>query len=357
MDKTTREIYDKWLNIKPQSNQLKERIARRFMLEFNYNSNHIEGNALTYGQTELLLLFGKISGDVKMKDLEEMKAHNVGLQMVKEEALRKDKPLTEMFIRQLHQVLFRDDYKVHRRQPNGTTHSYTVHVGCYKTRQNSVITQTGEHFEYASPEETPALMNELVLWYNTAANNQTLNAIELAALFHYRYIRIHPFEDGNGRIARLLVNFILYRFGYPMIVVPSKTKNEYLSVLNRCDTNVGSVPIDGANADVCQIAPFVKYIEKLIVTEMQYDISIITGEDHLQWWYNGEVVRFQNNNVNILLKTITENPHISIRDLSNELNINKSAIQRHIKILQDKGYLVRIGSVTRGEWHVVLSQL
>lgn len=81
----------------------------------------------------------------------------------------------------------------------------------YKTRPNSVITRYGDRFEYASPQETPALMADLVGWYNEEEQKGNLSPIELAALFHYRYIRIHPFEDGNGRIARLMVNYILSR--------------------------------------------------------------------------------------------------------------------------------------------------
>ena len=91
-----------------------------------------------------------------------MKAHNVGLNMMQVEAAEKIHTLTENFIRQLHHTLLREDYTVYRRLPDGTTTSYVIHAGCYKTRPNSVITVTGESFEYASPEETPALMNDLV---------------------------------------------------------------------------------------------------------------------------------------------------------------------------------------------------
>ncbi len=68
------------------------RLSIRFSLDFNYNSNHIEGNTLTYGQTELLLLFGQVVQGAKMKDLEEMKASDVGLKMMQEEAKVKDYP-------------------------------------------------------------------------------------------------------------------------------------------------------------------------------------------------------------------------------------------------------------------------
>ena len=162
------QLYNEWQSLQPLKPEDRSRLDRKFMLEFNYNSNHIEGNTLTYGQTELLLLFGKVVDEANMKDLEEMKAHNVCLKMMQTEAAEKDKPLTETFIRQLHQTMLREDYVCYRRLPDGTNTSYTVHAGVYKTRPNSVITVTGERFEYASPEETPALMADLVNWYNEA---------------------------------------------------------------------------------------------------------------------------------------------------------------------------------------------
>mgnify|MGYP003176624474 CR=1 FL=1 len=75
------ELYSEWQALQPLKPEDKNRLDRKFMLEFNYNSNHIEGNTLTYGQTEILLLFGKVVDEANMKDLEEMKAHNVCLKM------------------------------------------------------------------------------------------------------------------------------------------------------------------------------------------------------------------------------------------------------------------------------------
>ena len=177
-----------------------------------------------------------------------MTASNVGLKMMKEKALLKETPLTQHFIRTLHKTLLREDYTVYRTLPGGVQTSYVIHAGQYKTRPNSVITRYGDRFEYATPEETPALMSDLVDWYNDAERSGKFTPIELAAIFHYRYIRIHPFEDGNGRIARLMVNYILTRHDYPMIVVRSRKKKEYLEALHRTDLTVGAAPALGAHA-------------------------------------------------------------------------------------------------------------
>lgn len=271
------ELYKEWQSVQPLKDEDARRLNQKFMLEFNYNSNHIEGNTLTYGQTELLLLFGKVVNAANMKDLEDMKASNVGLNMMQEQAAS-EYPLTETFIRQLHQTILREDYTVYRQLPGGQQTSYVVHAGVYKTRPNSVITRSGERFEYASPEETPALMTDLVSWYQEEEQKGELTLAELCALFHYRYIRIHPFEDGNGRIARLLVNFILTRHHYPMIVVKSADKENYLNALSTCDGFVGTSPSEGAHADISKITPFVAYIEKCMERALTTCIKAAKGQ-------------------------------------------------------------------------------
>lgn len=271
-------LFNEWQNLQPIDEQAQRRLDDKFMLEFNYNSNHIEGNTLTYGQTELLFKFGDVAAPAKMRDLEEMKAHNVALKYMEAEAREKNKPLTERFIRDLHQTLLREDYQVPNRQPGQEGTTYTIHAGIYKTRPNSVRTVTGELFEYASPEETPVLMGELVAWYNQQETAATLSPIQLAALFHYRYIRIHPFEDGNGRIARLLVNYILGKHGYPMLVVKSSDKNQYLSALHQCDVAVGSLPSDGATASISQITPLTDYLSRCLEHSLTLCIKAARGE-------------------------------------------------------------------------------
>lgn len=346
-------LYNDWQSFQPLKDEDQARLNQKFMLEFNYNSNHIEGNTLTYGQTEMLLMFGKVVDEANMKDLEEMKAHNVGLKMMQMEALEKEHPLTETFIRQLHCTLLREDYIVYRQLPDGNVTSFTVHAGQYKTRPNSVITVTGERFEYASPEETPALMSDLIQWYNEAETREELSPIELASVFHYRYIRIHPFEDGNGRIARLMVNYILLRHGYPMIVVRSKAKDSYLRALNKCDKGIGSIPFDGAHADPSQIKPFTEYIERLMADEITNNIKFISEKVESVWWYNGDFITFRSDNTIKLLNLMTVSPNITVREIAESLNINKSAVQKQIKALQDKEYIIRVGG-KKGYWHVAI---
>ena len=138
---TLEKALDAWRSLQPLSEEDKARLARRFSIDFNYNSNHIEGNTLTYGQTEILLLFGKVIGEANVRSVQEMVASEVSLKMMVAESRIKETPLTQNFIRGLHRPLLREDYSVHKELPGGIQVGYVVHAGQYKTRPNSVITR------------------------------------------------------------------------------------------------------------------------------------------------------------------------------------------------------------------------
>lgn len=339
--KRVEDVMNKWNALQPLSDRDRELLSRRFTIDFNYNSNHIEGNTLTYGQTEILLLFGKIVGEADVRDVHEMTASNVGLKMMKEEALLKETPLTQHFIRTLHRTLLREDYTVYRTLPGGVQTSYVIHAGQYKTRPNSVITRYGDRFEYATPEETPALMSDLVDWYNEAERSGEFTPIELAAIFHYRYIRIHPFEDGNGRIARLMVNYILTRHDYPMIVVRSRKKKEYLDALHRTDLTVGAAPSLGAHASKREIQQFLNYFTKLFIDEVTYNIQFLTEMGDNVWWFDGERVKFRSASTSVILNRMYEQPNSTIPQLAEVAGISLTAVNKQLRLLTEKGYIAR----------------
>ena len=351
-EKKLQAALDEWQRLLPLSEENRSRLRRRFTVDFNYNSNHLEGNTLTYGQTEILLLFGKVIGEADLKDVQDMTASNVALKMMEEESGVKDIPLTQNFIRTLHRTLLREDYTVYRSLPGGVQTSYVVHAGQYKTRPNSVITRYGDLFEYASPEETPALMAGLVDWYNQAEQEGALTPAELAIMFHYRYIRIHPFEDGNGRIARMMVNYILARHGYPMVVVRSRSKKEYLEALHRADLVVGSAPADGANASLKDIRPFHKYMNSLITEEIKNDVLFVTDRDSKVWWYDGQRIVFRTETYNKILRALQEENRATLAYLQNEVGVNRSALQKMLANLQEKGYVERD---EKGGWRVFIT--
>ena len=347
------DVMNEWNTLQPLSDRDREMLSRRFTIDFNYNSNRIEGNTLTYGQTELLLLFGKIVGEADVRDVHEMTASNVGLKIMKEEALLKETPLTQHFIRTLHKTLLREDYTVYRTLPGGVQTSYVIHAGQYKTRPNSVITRYGDRFEYASPEETPALMSDLVDWYNDAERSGKFTPIELAAIFHYRYIRIHPFEDGNGRIARLMVNYILTRHDYPMIVVRSRKKKQYIEALHRTDLTVGAAPSLGAHASKRDIQQFLTYFTNLFIEEVSYNIQFLTERGDNIWWFDGERVKFRSATTSVILNRMYEQPYSTIPQLADAADISLTAVNKQLRLLTEKGYIAR--TEKDNSWRLIIT--
>ena len=241
-----------------------------------------------------------------------------------------------------------------RNLPNGVQTSYVIHAGQYKTRPNSVITRYGDRFDYATPEETPGLMTDLVDWYNKAEQEGILSPVELAALFHYRYIRIHPFEDGNGRIARLMVNFILSRHDYPMIVIRSRKKDEYLEALHQTDIEVGPVTSDGAHAEIKDIRPFLKYFNELVSTEIYNDVLFVSEKNENVWWYDGERIVFRSPNYTKILNAMRTYPTLTLMDIKEVTGISIAAIQKLLNKLIDKNYVER--GAKEGSWRVFVTQ-
>lgn len=273
-----KQLYKEWKSLQPLRPEDQKRLDDKFRLEFNYNSNHLEGNTLTYGQTKLLLMFDQTEGSHELREYEEMRAHDVALHLIIEEA-KDNRPLTENLIRTLNKIILVRPFWKDAETSEGEKTRIEVKIGEYKSRPNHVRTATNEIFHYADVAETPVMMKELVDWYNSEAEKEELSPIELATLLHYRFIRIHPFEDGNGRIARLLVNFVLTRFNCPFIVIKTSDKENYLRTLHRCDAEVGLEPYKGANAAIRQIQPFVDYMERQMKWSFEIAIKAAKGED------------------------------------------------------------------------------
>lgn len=246
----------------PMSPENQRRWDKKVRLEFNYNSNHIEGNTLTYGETELLLLFGETHGSRPMREYEEMKAHDVAFQKIKEWAADTETPLTEQDIKNLNQIILVQPFWKDAITPDGQPTRRQITVGNYKTQPNSVRLPNGELFEYTAPQEVPIRMQELMEWYRD--EQTTLHPVTLAAMFHYKFVCIHPFDDGNGRVSRLLMNYVLLAHKLPPVVIKSSDKQNYLHALHLADTG--------------QYEAFIRYIAEQVVSSLEMAIKAAKGE-------------------------------------------------------------------------------
>ena len=249
-------------NLRPMNSEQEAKIMQKFRLDWNYHSNHLEGNSLTYGETKALLLFGITAQGKPLKDTLEITGHNEAINWVLE-MIEGKRPLTENFIRELHSLLLQDSYK-NSKTTDGKNVPRKITPGKYKTTPNHVETPTGEMFYFASPEETPAKMYDLLSWYNQKVA-ENFNPILLAAEFHYKFIIIHPFDDGNGRTARILMNFILMKFGYPPVIIKTEDKSNYFAVLQL--------------ADAGNIEVFLEYIAENLIRSLEIMIAGANGEN------------------------------------------------------------------------------
>jgi len=108
-------------------------------------------------------------------------------------------------------------------------------------------------------------MKELVEWYNDVLKNDKFHPLVLASVFHHRFVAIHPFDDGNGRMTRILTNFILLKFGYPVSVIKQETKRIYYANLSQADNG--------------QIIPIVEYLSESVEDSLKIYLKAIAGED------------------------------------------------------------------------------
>jgi Fic family protein len=209
-------------------------------------------------------------------------------------------------------------------------------------------------------------MSELVEWYRNEEQKGKLKIEELAAMFHYRYIRIHPFEDGNGRIARLLVNYILLRNNYPMIVIRTDDRQNYLKALHQCDLLAGKIPYDGAHATLQQTQPLIDYISTVLDNKLTTLIQFVNGEiseliEAKDDTVEKKVVRksgtekmaLKNDTVNSeIIMLIRQTPEITIDKIVFQIGKSRRTVIRRIQKLKIKGIIERVGGDRGGYWKI-----
>jgi Fic family protein len=204
LEKIRDNFQKEWKRVPPSA---KEKELQEIAIAFTYNTNAIEGSTITLEEARLILE-DKVAPNKPIRDIRETESHAaVFLQMMKTE-----EPLSGKLLLGWHENIFRET----KPDVAGRFRNYPVTVG-----------------PYVAPEwsRVESLIEQIVVF----VKESTLNSVEVAARAHYMFEKVHPFGDGNGRAGRLLMNYILWKNGYPMLIIEYSKRKSYYKALERTE--------------------------------------------------------------------------------------------------------------------------
>jgi len=217
-------------SLRPLPQTALSKLKEQFAIEMTYHSNAIEGNTLTLRETQLVIQEGLTIAGKSLREYLEAINHKEAIDFL-EDLVKEKKPITEALIRQIHFLILT---KINDRE-----------AGKYRSVQVRI---TGTNYLPPQSFEVPSLMRDFIKWLRK--NERKIDPIELAAFSHFKLVHIHPFIDGNGRSARLLMNLILVKKGYPPAIILKADRKKYYRVLDRAHRG--------------NFAPFVNFIARSI---------------------------------------------------------------------------------------------
>lgn len=229
---------------RPLPDVLVQNLDEWFRIELTYTSNAIEGNTLTRQETALVVEKGLTVGGKSLVEHLEATNHASALDWVKKQISRKPKSITIRDILNIHDIILKgiDD----------------ANAGQFR---NVAVRISGSRVVLPNPRKVSDLMNQFIDWLQKA----DLDPIELAAEAHYQLVTIHPFVDGNGRTARLLMNMILMMQGYPPAIIRKRDRLAYIGALEQAQ-------LGGSKDD------FIQLIIKSINRSLNIYLKAIAGE-------------------------------------------------------------------------------
>jgi len=229
-------------SLRPLPDSAVQKLKERFAIEMTYNSNAIEGNSLTLKETYLVINEGLTIKGKPLKDHLEANNHQEALDYLDDLTnINKKNTISENLIRLLNQIVQQNIDK--------------EWAGKYR---NSDVIIGGSNHKPPEALEIPKMMKNLIVWLKN--NEKKLNPIELASILHHKLVFIHPFFDGNGRTSRLIMNIILMRSGFPLVVVMKNDRKKYYRTLSLADKG--------------NYEPFINFISR--ATERTLDIYLKT---------------------------------------------------------------------------------
>ena len=198
--------------LRPMQGNLLKQIRDYYKIGLTWSSNALEGNSLTETETKVLLEDGLTVGGKPIRDYYEATGHAKAYDYIY--TLMQGEEIGEAQLKNIHRLFY---FLIDEAQ-----------AGQY--RQERVII-SGSKYPVSPPEKIEPLMNEFFHWLHT--QEKLLHPVEYAAKAHKEFVFIHPFVDGNGRVARLLMNLCLLRQGYTMAIIPPVLRGEYIALLEK----------------------------------------------------------------------------------------------------------------------------
>lgn len=215
------EIFKEFLNKeRPLNDGILRKLQNNLRTEFIYNSNAIEGNTLTLRETDIILQFGITVKGKSLKEHNEVKGQEYALDFLNE-VLKKEEPLSIRLIREFHALILNDD-KDNR--------------GRFKQENNTIL---GAKFQTIPFYQVEEKLQELIDNFNESDKN----LIEKVAKFHNDFEMVHPFNDGNGRTGRLLMNLELMKNGYPITIIKNEDRDDYYQALEIASIDKNYIPL------------------------------------------------------------------------------------------------------------------
>lgn len=232
-------------------------LRQYFRIKNIYHSNAIEGNSLNVGETRTVVELGLTITGKPLKDQAEAKNLSAALDFLEELAKNSERAITESDVRQIHLLVL----KGINDNDAGRYRSTNVEIG-------------GSQFKPPPPESVAVEMKQFGQWLQKASVPNVLfvqrEAIFAASAAHTWFVTIHPFIDGNGRVARLLMNLILMRFGFPIAVVTREDRLRYYDAL---ESSQGS-----------DLTPFVALIAECIAESLEeYEEAAREQRENTEW--------------------------------------------------------------------------
>lgn len=233
-------------DFRPMQDALVRNLEDWFRVELTYTSNAIEGNTLTRRETALVVEKGLTVGGKSLTEHLEATNHAKALDWVKEQTSKKPSDLTDRDILHIHDVILKgiDD----------------ANAGHYRSVPVRI---SGSAVILPNPRKVLDLMQEFTGWLR---NCRDLHPVEFAAEAHYRLVTIHPFVDGNGRTARLLMNMLLLMSGYPPAIIRKRDRLAYISSLEKAQ-------LGGSKDD------YLKIVSKAVDRSLDIYLKAVKGED------------------------------------------------------------------------------